>query len=95
MRWIAAGAPDSGFDDVKDTLLESWKRGASPFQFKAVLELFDFLIAMCGRSKLAKPELLEQLITLRKVAVEAVRGNDSKDHFQLDNIPRLRSGWAN
>ena len=82
LRWIAAGAPDSGFDDVKATLLESWKRGASPFQFKAVLELFDFLIAMCDRSKAAKPEMLDQLITLRKVAVEAVRGNDTKAHFQ-------------
>ena len=74
LRWIAQGAPELEFETVKATLLESWKRGASPFQFKAVLELFDFLVAMCRRSKTARPELLDQLVALREVAVGAVKG---------------------
>lgn len=79
LRWLGNGSPAQGYQDVKEGFQKSWHRGASPFQFKAILELMDFLVAM-------RFHFIDEQAKKKKRKTKTKRETPPKDRIYLNLI---------
>ena len=72
LLWLARGGSRQELETVEGSLRTAWNRGASPFQFKSLLELLEFLVTMRERVEDGEGSVLSDLEQLRSLALRAV-----------------------